>query len=635
MCGIFAMVSPRGTANSNTVKKALDRLAHRGPDGRGTWICPDRIAALGHTRLSIIGLESGGQPISNESDDLHLIANGEFYDHDRLTTELTARGHQFRTRSDSEIALHRYEEAGPECLPDLRGEFAFVIWDARKRTLFAARDRFGIKPLFYTELASGDVLIASEVKALFAAGAPAAWDEAGMYQALHFAQLPDQSLYHGIKQLPPGHFMEVRDGKVTVQRYWEADYPTRRHLHTPSPTAEDEIAETAKLLETATALRTRADVPIGCYLSGGIDSSAVLAMAKRLSGKPVTAFSVSFDHPDYDESNAASEMARYVGAHYHQVDVTGSDFAEAFHASVCAGEILQYNGHGPARYLLSQAVNRAGIKTVLGGEGADELFAGYGFVKRSLSAPPKSSFAVLRNLMRFANPRAGKGNPLSDFSPFAARIADVFGLSPSLLDELSRTIPLYRDLLHPDFLERHCNRDPYRAFSSRVRPWKLLGREPSKALTSLWMKSHFTNYVLAGERLDMAHAVEVRLPFLDHHLFAYLRTLPASLLNRNQQNKYLLRQAVGNAVTPNVLQGAKKPFFAPPSARTAGNPMHDLVQDLLRSANFSSVPFFDQTAVIQLLDRLPKLPGESAPLIDPVLYLLASTATLQNHYSLT
>lgn len=635
MCGILAIVSQREPVPAASVAAGLDQLAQRGPDGRGTWFSTNHRTALGHTRLSIIGLDSGAQPIANESEQLHLIANGEFYDHDRITAELTELGHQFRTQSDSEIALHLFETYGHECLARLRGEFAFVIWDERTQTLFAARDRFGIKPLFYVDTPER-LMIASEAKALFASGEPARWDTAGMFEALHFAPQQQRSIYENVRQLPPGHFLVSQGGSTRIERYWDADYPTRKKLHRPSPDSSAEISHTRSLLDTATHLRTRADVPLGCYLSGGIDSSSVLALATRLSGKPVTAFSVSFDDADYDESNAASEMARHVGADYHQVNVTGHDFASAFADAVGTSEMLHYNGHGPARFLLSRAAQKAGIKTVLGGEGADELFAGYGFVRRSLTANSnRSMWSTMRRLLRFAFPSQRHSSALASFSPFAARLAGSLNLSHSLLERLEQTIPFYRELLSQDFLAQHQHSDPFRDLLRQFKLRKFIGREPSKVLTYLWLKSHFANYVLAGERLDMAHAVEVRLPFLDHHLFEYTRTLPASLLYKNGKNKFLLRNAVAGEVTQTVLNGDKKPFFAPPVARLAGTPMHELVQDLLRSDDFHAVPFFDHKAVRNFLDRMSGFPASTSALIDPILYLLASTTILQQRYRLS
>jgi len=229
MCGIVAMYSDREPISSELLRRATERLYHRGPDGQRQWIAAHRRVGLGHARLSIIDLTTGDQPIANEDERLHIVVNGEFYDYERIQRELEARGHRLRTRSDSEIALHLYEDFGAQCLHHLRGEFAFALWDEPNQTLFAARDRFGIKPLFYA-VRDGTVVLASEAKALFAAGVPARWDPASFHQANSLVPIPDQdrSLFDGVRQVPPGHYLLVSRGNLQVVRYWDFDYPPAR-----------------------------------------------------------------------------------------------------------------------------------------------------------------------------------------------------------------------------------------------------------------------------------------------------------------------------------------------------------------------------------------------------------------------
>src|SRR5438093_1873265 len=226
MCGIAAFFSHDKPVPAKALKRATKALHHRGPDSQGVWFSPNQHVGLGHARLSIIDLTTGDQPIANEDERLHIVVNGEFYDYERIQRELEARGHRLRTRSDSEIALHLYEDFGAQCLHHLRGEFAFALWDDPNQTLFAARDRFGIKPLFYA-VRNGTVVLASEAKALFAAGVPARWDPASFDQANSLVPMPDQdrSLYDGVRQVPPGHYLLVSRGNLQVVRYWDFDYP--------------------------------------------------------------------------------------------------------------------------------------------------------------------------------------------------------------------------------------------------------------------------------------------------------------------------------------------------------------------------------------------------------------------------
>lgn len=358
MCGIVAIVNNERPVAANTLSRAVKALSPRGPDEQNTWISSGGRVGLGHARLSIIDLTTGIHPITSKDGNFCLVHNGEFYDYERITRDLESHGCVFRTRTDSEIALHLYQELGTACLEHLRGEFAFAIWDEVNQTLFAARDRFGIKPLFYVEDADG-VKLASEAKALFATGVTAAWDRVSVFQNLFFSFDQDRTLFKNVRQLPPGHYLIAQRGSVVVKRYWDVDYPkaTAPHPHT----SETECIENVcTLLDEAIRHRMRADVPVGCYLSGGVDSSSVLGMARKYSEGKFTAFTIAFDHPDFDESGPARRMAEFAGADFHPIPVKGTDFADVFHDAVWKGEMIHYNAHGAARYHLSRAVGREG-----------------------------------------------------------------------------------------------------------------------------------------------------------------------------------------------------------------------------------------------------------------------------------
>ena len=313
MCGIVAMLSQGRPVSADALTRAVHTLDHRGPDGQRIWIAPDGQAGLGHARLSIIDLETGDQPIANENETVRIIVNGEFYDYERVQRELENSGHRLRTRSDSEIALHLYEDLGTQFVHRLRGEYAFVIWDDRARKLFAVRDRFGVKPLFYA-MHDGVLVIASEMKALFAAGVPARWDPETLHYSLVLAP-PDRTLFQGVYAVPPGHYLTADANGVKVTQYWDIEY---QRADEPGRILADAdyIAAFRSLLDEAVKVRLRADVPVGCYLSGGIDSCAVLGLAARHRADPIRAFTLRFDHKDYDEGVAAEEMARRAGAEW-------------------------------------------------------------------------------------------------------------------------------------------------------------------------------------------------------------------------------------------------------------------------------------------------------------------------------
>jgi asparagine synthase (glutamine-hydrolysing) len=311
MCGIVALFSRRDPISAAVVQRAIRSLYHRGPDRERHWIAPDGRVALGHARLSIIDLTTGDQPIASEDSRTRIVVNGEFYGYESIQCELEHSGHRLRTRSDSEIALHLYEDVGTQCLHRLRGEFAFVLWDETNRTMFAARGRFGIKPLFYT--VHGDTLyFASEVKALFAAGVPARWDAESVSHSVELGGYQVRTLYDGVFQVPPGHYLLATDRHVQLVQYWDFDYPKTDHKGAERSDAEY-VAEFREALEEAVRVRLRADVPVGCYLSGGLDSCAVLGLAAKHHPDPIRAFHADFRSGRLRRGNRSTRNGRKGG----------------------------------------------------------------------------------------------------------------------------------------------------------------------------------------------------------------------------------------------------------------------------------------------------------------------------------
>lgn len=611
-------------------QRGTTALAHRGPDGEGLWRAADGRVALGHRRLSLVDVTGGAQPLTSEDGQRHLIVNGEFYDYTTIQHDLRQRGHQLSTRSDSEIALHLYEEQGVDCLRALRGEFAFVVWDAARQRLFAARDRFGIKPLFYAQV--GSVLyLASEIKALLAAGVPAVWDDEAVYQTLHLCFAADRSLFQGIRQVPPAHYLVATAQGVRLERYWEVPYP-RKNVVDPRLTEEACIAQVRTLLTDAVRLRMQADVPVGCLLSGGLDSSTVLALAAQHSPKPVTAFTIGFNQAEYDESALAQATAQQLGANFHPLHLSDRDLADNFAEAVWHGEMVQFNAHGTARFLLSRAMQRAGYKAVLAGEGADELFAGYAFVRAALpSQAPTSRWPFwLTFLARWLRPPTPAQRQLAEVSPWLARLSRGLGFATLTLDMVVERLSVARGVLAPDFVAAFKGYDPYqKLYASLDQRAALLHWEPAKQMLYLWLRTIFANYHMAADRLDMAHGIEVRLPFLDHMLFEYASQIPTALLGKGGQNKFILREAARPYLPESVYRRAKQPFMAPPAIATPGNPLHDFAQDTLRA---KALPFVDPTAVGRLLDSLPHHPPSALASLEALLMALVSLTLLHQHY---
>jgi len=641
MCGIVALFSRRGPISATTIEKATQTLHHRGPDGQRHWIAPDARVALGHARLSIIDLATGDQPISSEDEQSRIIVNGEFYGYEAIQRELEAAGHHLRTRSDSEIALHLYQDLGTQCLHRLRGEFAFVIWDQRSRTLFAARDRFGIKPLFYA-FHHDTLYIASEVKALFAAGVPARWDAESVYQSVEAGGHPVRTLFDGVHQVPPGHFLLATEKHLQLHRYWDFDYP-KSDTHASPRSDADYAAEFRQVFEEAVRIRLRADVPVGCYLSGGLDSCAVLGLAAKHHPDPIRAFSLTFDHPDYDEENQAREMAAKAGADFFPIPIRQDDLADNFSPAILQSETFCVNAHGVAKYLLSRAVRDAGYKVVITGEGSDEILGGYAHFRRDMllynreGQSAEEITALLADLERLNPVSRGLLLPHGASKPLE-NVRRQLGFIPSWFETSSARAAKMDDLLAPEFAQKFGQGESYRALLGDLDiRGQLTGRDPVHQSLYLWSKTMLPNYILTmlGDRMEMAHSVEGRVPFLDHHVVEVVRSLPVSQKIHGMTEKFVLREAVRDVVTDTVYRRQKHPFLSPPATLNPKQKLSTLVQDTLRGPVLASIPFFDQKKVIALLDNVNTMDEGSRVAVDQVLMLLVSACVLQQGFHLT
>lgn len=568
MCGILASLDWKGNVAFDGHDKGLDVLRHRGLDGRGFWRSPTRNIWMAHSRLSIMDPETGAQPLANETGDIRVVVNGEFYGFEEIRETLERRGHRFGTRSDSEILAHLYEDFGTDCLEYLEGEFAFVLWDERKQTLFAARDRFGIKPLFYSEF-GGPLSLASEVKALQALGIPASWDVQSLFEKLVIdCPLQGRTLFRHVSELPPAHFVVCTKAGTRIRSYWDFDYPREREVRVAA--SDDEYAEELQaLVDSAVRKRLRADVPVACYLSGGIDSSSVLGLMSRYCSNPVHAFSLALDNPAYDESALAAQTSAELNANLHPVPVTQTCLASKFSESVWHAETIFTNGHSVAKFLLSKAARDAGFKVVLTGEGADEIFAGYP--------------AFVLDVHNHAGPEIKCFSRRLGYTPNWYRAREVFlGPLKDLFPEFDSAI-VYNRLLDQSGFET-----------------QLEGRPVLNQSLFLYNKTSLPNYILTvmGDRMEMAHSIEARLPFLDRDVVEFARTLPTSQKIRGCASKYVLRKAMRLVVPPSVCGRQKWALQTPPSLLRSG-PMHDLIQDTFRGHQHS---FVRKQALIDFLD---------------------------------
>jgi len=640
MCGIVAMFSRRGPVSRPALERATQALHHRGPDGQRCWISPEGNVGLGHARLSIIDLVGGQQPIASEDSHIHLVVNGEFYGFEAIQRRLEDHGHRLRTRSDSEIALHLYEDVGTQCLHELRGEFALVLWDSVHQTLFAARDRFGIKPLFFAEH-EGTLFLGSEAKALYAAGVPARWDAESVFRGIDVSGSPQRTLFDGIRQVPPGHYLLATEGHVHLGCYWDFNYPDAEHARARLSEAEY-VEQFRAALDEAVRLRLRADVPVGCYLSGGLDSCAVLGLASRHHPEPIHAFTLTFDRAEYDEGAIAKEMAAHCGARFYPIPIRQDDLADHFADATAQTETFCLNAHGVAKYLLSRAVRDAGYKVVLTGEGSDEILGGYAHFRRDLllynteGQDPAAIPGLLAEL-EAANP-VSRGLLLADgASAPMDSVRRILGTVPSWFEVFSARGLKMHEFISPALRQKYASQEPYHHLLNSIDVrGQLAGRDAVNQALYLWSKTVLPGYILCvlGDRMEMAHSIEGRVPFLDHHLVEVLTRLPVSLKIRGMTEKYVLREAAKPVLTATVYQRQKHPFLSPPATLYPGERLHTLLQDTLRGPTLGTLPFFDRDAVIGLLDRLPGMDEGSRVAYDQVLMVILSACVLQDRYRL-
>ena len=640
MCGIVAVYSRREPVLREIVQRATKSLYHRGPDGQRQWISRDGRVGLGHARLSIIDLTTGDQPIASEDDHTHIVANGEFYEYEAIQRELESRGHRLRTRSDSEIALHLYEEVGVHGVHRLRGEFAFVIWDEKQHCLFAARDRFGIKPLFYA-WHNNVLYLASEVKALFAAGVPGRWDAESVYLSFTFGGHQMRTLYDGVHMVPPGHYLIATEKHFQITRYWDFNYPVASASSAKMSDA-DYAAEFRHGLEEAVRIRLRADVPVGVYLSGGLDSCAVLGLAARHHPEPIRAFTLTFEDAAYDEGPIAREMASLAGAEFNAIPINQEVLANNFADAILQSETFCVNAHGVAKFMLSKAVRDAGYKVVVTGEGSDEILGGYAHFRRDMLLYNREGqdATEIEELLKWLNDsnKVSRGMllPDGDVGDLEA-VRRILGYVPSWCETFSSRAMKAQPLLSEDFSCRFKHRENYVPLLSDIDvPGQLTGRDPLNQSLYLWGKSVLANYILTmlGDRMEMAHSIEGRVPFLDHHVVECICRQPVNQKIRGMTEKYVLREAVKDVITDTVYRRQKHPFLSPPATLNPDQTFNIYVQDMLRGSTMASIPFFDQKAIVTMLDRLKDMDAGARTAYDQILMPLVSMCVIHEGFGM-
>lgn len=609
MCGIAGVYVASGREAPRDLLLAMaGELAHRGPDGVGLY--RDGRFGMVNTRLSIIDLAGGDQPLSNEDGRLWGMQNGEIFNYPELTEELETLGHVFRTRSDTEVIVHAFEEWGEGCLERLNGEFAFAIWDRESRELFLARDGFGIRPLFLARF-GGDMAFASEAAALLRhPAADRRLDPHALVETFTlWGVLPDRSAFPGIFELPPGHHVRVgAQGLGPLNRWWDLPFAPREGLRREP---RDVLAEELRaLLDDATRIRLRADVPVGVYLSGGLDSSITALLARRHVPQELRAFSVGFEDARFDESVFQDRMARALGVDLTRVTVSGADVAASFPEIVRRGEkpILRT---APAPLLrLSRAVRDAGMKVVLTGEGADEVFAGYGIfqeamVRRFWARQPDSALRprLLGRIYPYLSRDLAQGGGfMAAF--FKQGIED---LADPLYSHRPRIATTTRNLrfLHPDVRATVAgDGDPAARLVARL-PDDFARFGPLGQAQYLEIHTFLTGYLLhgQGDRMLMANGIEGRFPFLDRRVAAFAAALPERLRLRDMEEKHLLRRAFAPLLPAEIADRPKRPYRAPILRSFFGPAAPAYVREVLAPDHVAATGLFDADAVARLVAK--------------------------------
>ncbi len=587
----------------------ITRLHHRGPDGYGFYL--DEQVGLAHARLSIIDLEGGDQPIHNEDGSIQVVFNGEIFNYIELRQALEPLGHRFYTHSDTEVIVHLYEQYGDRFVEHLNGQFAIALWDKPRRRLILARDRTGIRPLFYS-LTGDRLLFASEVKALFACPTQRRSLDIGALGEIftYWAPLPSHCIFEGIKALPPGHLMTVEEGRLDIRRYWDWEFPSE----IPEHHSADELAEQLKeLLIDSVRLRLRSDVPVGAYLSGGLDSSVTTSLIKHYTDVPLRTFSISFEDDEFDESGYQKELVDYLGTHHSHVLCRKSDICELFPKVIWHTESPVLRTAPTPLMILSAKVRAEGYKVVLTGEGADEVLGGYDLfkeakIRRFWSRYPESKMRpmILDRLY-----------PYLKNSPIAARTyAQHFfkqGMELShkpYFGHTSRWITTQRSwqFFSAEVKAALEGQRSYDALEEllpeAIHSWKPLNRDQ-------YIEAHtlMSGYLLSsqGDRVAMANSIEGRFPFLDHRVIEFANQLPLRYKIMGLNEKYLLKRAMKGIIPEAIRSRSKQPYRAPDSQSffNEGKPV-EYVGYLLGEERIKQAGYFDSRAVNRLVNKCGK-----------------------------
>jgi asparagine synthase (glutamine-hydrolysing) len=614
MCGIVGIIdnsSPK--SKEHLLRRMLGLIRHRGPDTFGMYV--DDQVGLGSARLSILDITGGDQPIHNEDKSVWIVYNGEVFNYSDLREDLEKRGHKFYTKTDTEVLVHLYEDLGTDLFKLLNGQFAFAIWDKRKKTLLLARDRLGVRPLFY-HLKNGRLLFGSEIKTIFADPTVEREPDFRTISDIFtcWSPLGADTTFKDVQQLLPGHYAIIADGGLNVRPYWQLTFSKESNSDRSLASYTEELSQ---LLYDATKIRLRADVPVGAYLSGGLDSTYITSVVKRNFNNRLCTFSVSFTDDRYDEAPFQERVVQYLGTEHRMIRCTEKDIGENFPGVIWHTETPVLRTAPAPMFQLSRLVRENGFKVVLTGEGSDELFAGYDIfkedrIRRFWAKQPDSSFRPL--LIKKLYPDIFS----SDTGRAGAFLTGFFKKGLTRLDS-----PVYSHMIRwentaqiktffsdeykeaggkaDDFADRFATNLP-----ADFMLWDPLSRAQFIEITIL-----LSNYLLSsqGDRMAMGHSVEGRYPFLDHRVVNFACSIPPKYRLNVLRDKFILRQAANNLIPSELALRPKQSYRAPISRCFMAGQSLDYVEELLSLDVLRRTGYFNPGKVAKLSEKCRKQDG--------------------------
>lgn len=603
MCGIAGFVNSEGTEELQTlwINRMMDAIRHRGPDGGGAYVKPPVV--LGHRRLSIIDLEAGWQPMVDDSTGSVIVFNGEIYNFREIRSDLEKRGFSFKTRSDTEVLLKAYICYGSDCLAIFEGMFAFVIWDTKTQTLFAARDRFGKKPFYYT-LQSNVFVFASELSSFKDLPfVKLEVDKRSIAQYLTYEYVPTpNTIYRNVSKLKPGHFLTFRKGLIGTNCYWDLPVPSKKTI-----LSEEECCERIRhLLSRAIKRRLVSDVPLGVFLSGGIDSSAVVAlMSEHVTGPEIKTFSIGFSESSYDESPYSRLVATRFGTDHYEETLSAIDAGSLLPKIVSRQDEPMSDPSMVPTFLLSQ-ITRKKVTVALGGDGGDELFAGYEYYTGSILA---DYYLKLPKVLR-----DGVLKPFCSLLPLSTGYVSPRHVAEKFIRGVDAPQWL-RSQIWVGAFSQEFERELWKDFPFSASDSEGLYKETKelfenfKAANSLdkvfylFARQYLLDYILVKvDRCSMMHALEVRAPFLDKDVAEFVFSLPSRMKIKKFNRKYLLKKALKNHLPPSILHRKKRGFLIPTALWLKQN-LRPLVEETLGASNLKKQGLFKPKVVEDMISK--------------------------------